>query len=280
MSSKSRHKRVGPEYPTREALLAVPGVLREHLPAGWKRMVAAGGVAVVFTVAGLGVMPAGCTRDTGGPAAIVAPIFEHGDGRAATGCVVVSPPVFISEEEARQIITEELGKAGVKFTQKDVEMKRVMIKHQMARYVEANGKSATVMEEFKPPTPLVVDLVDPERKVAVEFISQADYHDVGGGMSMSTVEDYDFKEVGRGLAEKVKAVKGGYRVGVFYDPAGHGEIKMPTEEELKGKNAEERSKMYLDMREAGQAGAAKSAKENLRLQVRDFAEWLKKQGVI
>ena len=43
----------------------------------------------------------------------VAPIFEHGDGRGATGCVVVSPPVFLSEEEGMQILREELAKHGV-----------------------------------------------------------------------------------------------------------------------------------------------------------------------
>ena len=43
----------------------------------------------------------------------VAPIFKHGEGRGATGCIVVSPPVFLSEEEALQIVKEELAKHGV-----------------------------------------------------------------------------------------------------------------------------------------------------------------------
>ena len=34
----------------------------------------------------------------------VTPIFEHGTGRGATGCIVVSSPVFLSEEEAMQVI--------------------------------------------------------------------------------------------------------------------------------------------------------------------------------
>ena len=45
---------------------------------------------------------------------VVAPIFEHGTGRGADGCVVVSPPVFLSEEEAVQVIREELAKQGIK----------------------------------------------------------------------------------------------------------------------------------------------------------------------
>ena len=44
---------------------------------------------------------------------IVAPVFEHGEGRGATGCIVVSPPVFMSEEEGMQILREELAKHGI-----------------------------------------------------------------------------------------------------------------------------------------------------------------------
>ena len=45
--------------------------------------------------------------------AIVAPIFQHGEGRGATGCIVMSPPVFLSEEEALQVIREEMAAKGV-----------------------------------------------------------------------------------------------------------------------------------------------------------------------
>jgi hypothetical protein len=43
----------------------------------------------------------------------VAPIFKHGEGRGATGCVVMTPPVFLSEEEGMQILREELAKHGI-----------------------------------------------------------------------------------------------------------------------------------------------------------------------
>jgi hypothetical protein len=43
----------------------------------------------------------------------VAPIFEYGAGRAGDGCVVVNPPVFLSEQDAMQVIREELKKSGV-----------------------------------------------------------------------------------------------------------------------------------------------------------------------
>ncbi len=43
----------------------------------------------------------------------VAPVFEHGEGRGVTGCNVVTPPVFLSEEEGLQILREELAKHGI-----------------------------------------------------------------------------------------------------------------------------------------------------------------------
>jgi hypothetical protein len=45
--------------------------------------------------------------------AIVAPIFERGEGRGADGCMVMSPPVFLSEEAALQVIREEMAVKGV-----------------------------------------------------------------------------------------------------------------------------------------------------------------------
>ena len=50
-------------------------------------------------------------RGTEGGAIAVAPIFEHGEGRLATGCIVITPPVFLSEEEGMQILREEFAKA-------------------------------------------------------------------------------------------------------------------------------------------------------------------------
>ena len=47
---------------------------------------------------------------------LVAPIFEHGKGRGATGCIVIAPPVFLSEEDARQAIEEELKRIKINFT--------------------------------------------------------------------------------------------------------------------------------------------------------------------
>lgn len=59
-----------------------------------------------------------------GAKAVVAPIFEHGEGRGATGCVVVNPPVFLSEQDAMQVIREELPKSGVSLSEGSVLLAR------------------------------------------------------------------------------------------------------------------------------------------------------------
>ena len=44
----------------------------------------------------------------------VAPIFVHGDGIGAFGCMVTAPPVILSEEDALQIIKAGLAKHNLR----------------------------------------------------------------------------------------------------------------------------------------------------------------------
>jgi len=55
-------------------------------------------------------------RRAGIPASLVAPIFRHGAGHGSFGCKAVNPPVFLSEDEARQVIIEEGETGGLSFT--------------------------------------------------------------------------------------------------------------------------------------------------------------------
>ena len=164
-------------------------------------------------------------------------------------------------------------------TQKDVEMKGVMVRPKKLGTVEVDGKWETV-QQFGEAKPLVADLVDPEKGVAVEYVSEKDYRDLGGEMSMSTVQTYDFKKVGEELVEQIKGSKGANRIGVFYDPAGSVKREGPSAEEIGDKSPEELSKLFTENLKKQMEAGEKAAKENLRLQVRDFAAWLKKQGVI
>jgi hypothetical protein len=211
----------------------------------------------------------------------VAPIFKHGEGRGATGCVVIAPPVFLSEEEAMQIIREELAKHGVKLGESTT-LDDVKIAARIVRSVieEEHGKRVH-KERFEyaedvAPEPLKLNGIDAARKVAVRFISKKDYFRLGGPNSsysqnsgrvrvFSTVQSYDFHETAEyAAAELQHQGKADLRVAILYDPAVSRRF-----EKRENKSYEER-----------RARARSEAQELLRQQSRDFAAWLKQQKVL
>jgi len=219
-------------------------------------------------------------------AAVVAPVFEHGTGRGATGCVVISPPVFLSEEEAMQIIREELAKHDVHLEKGKVlqgvrlfpRIVRSDEKHN--RYIaEQNYENDPEWREFikkNPkkedpfrPRPLELDGIDSQRNIAIEFVSQREYFNMGGTQSIGSVTEYDFADVAKYVTSKVeKESKDQIYFGVFYDPVVEPpEIDYSTDAEYKAawKKREETGK--------------EESKKLLRQQVQDFAGWLKEKKV-
>lgn len=116
MKAKPAARTHVPRYPTRLEVLADPDLLKKHLPPRWKAGAEMAGAVSFLLLANAGI------RGATSPAshlsvrpAVVAPIFVHGEGRGATGCEVINPPVFLSEQDAMQVIREELGgKNGVR----------------------------------------------------------------------------------------------------------------------------------------------------------------------
>jgi hypothetical protein len=294
-----------PSYPTREQAAEDPALLREHLPPAWQadgRMVGAVAFFLTFATAGchgssepaaptgsptgaptgspiVAIAPASgsASAEPGAPTPIspaaapevmaVAPIFEHGDGRGAEGCVVVAPPVFLSEEEALSIMREELGKSGVSLSKHAVELGDVRIPKRQQQYHQS-PQGGLVEETVDDPSggkPLVIDGLSPERNVAVKFVSAQEYFDLGGAHSGSSVQGYDLKGVATDLTQRLR--KQGKRplyVGVFYDPVS-----------------------ILDMRhgqvpdwQAAQAELREKSKVMLRQQVQDFVSWLRGKGAL
>ncbi len=272
-------------------MLAESDGLTKHLPASWQDMITKGGLTAAFLVCGLAgcpesgaEVPAPTTASATGPAqattrrgqlipiaAIVAPIFEHGDGRAATGCMVIAPPVFLAEEEARQIIREELQKFGLQFSKHDVEFKDIQMKS-----IGWTLDDQLTYNRVEISRPLGIDLIDADRHVAVQYIATADCippdppEDVPGPVS-SSGQEYNFKKTAITIADKLKSDGNDHYFGVFYDPGNHIDHTA-----LKGKPFLAR----LTAERAAEAEAKKKSKEQLRQQVRDFAEWLRQRGVI
>lgn len=255
-----------PKYPTAEQTTTDHTLLEKHLPPAWEKLLSAGAAGMLL----LGTA-SGCdrTQSRPGPTTVkatvggergrqtstststsapqgkilkVAPVFIHGDGSVVDGCVVVSPPVYVTEERAVQIIKEELKAVGI----------------------EPDGSSIT-MPEIKIPQPgsetprkshpLLVTLADSRHDIRFIYVTAKHYYEQGGPSAQSSVEHYKFRDVADYLASKIKeqATNGIYVV--FYDPGAN-------------------SRRSTTQKDSNQP------EKNLRLQVQDFAKWVKEQKVV
>ena len=188
---------------------------------------------------------------------LVAPIFEHGCGRGATGCDVVTPPVFLSEEEGMQILREELAKHGIQL-KADRNLDGVFVP---ARLEKLDHGKVSVVEVPDKAKPLKLSGMDAEKKIAIEFISGTNYDDLGGlggGLSGTALKGYyDPKEAAAYVAAQAKKQgKDHVFFGVFYDPGPQDGQKTQTEQ---GKE---------------------DSKKLLRQQAQDFIAWLKEKKAI
>ncbi|MGD8452545.1 MAG: hypothetical protein PVJ57_12060 [Phycisphaerae bacterium] len=277
-----------PAYPTKLEVLALPRLLKAHQPPAWM----ANGTILAATSAFLAANVAGChspapTSGTQPPPpskapAIVAPLFEHGDGRGSAGCVAVSPPVFLSEEEALQIIVEELQPHGIELSGHDVELPSVIVKHKEFRQEQDGRRQGGRWVQFE--APLHADGVDSEHHIAVEFASRDDFDDLAGPWYAEgvycTATFFDMREVAGYVADQARGRPEGVYFGVFYDPLeGRLDFAEFRRRSLAANGTLDRQRHRQVHEELSEQGKNKSA-ELLRQQVRDFVEWLKGQGVI
>ena len=260
-----------PAYPTKLQVLADPKVLAQNVPAGWRSGSLIAGAASVFLAANL----LGCadkksvTRLPASP--IVAPLFVHGEGRGVTGCIVITPPVFLSEEEALQVITEELKKRGIELSEKNVEWD---VSVPWGRDWTGLRETPTDTEQYlakdsNERKPLKLDALDPKHKIGVEYVSKYEGMEPNRG---STVDEYDTAQAAVALSRAVKQEgKKGIYFGVFYDPLGQVE-----ERHARAASAATALKRW----EMARKKVREESIELLRQQVKDFIDWLKAQGAI
>jgi hypothetical protein len=250
-----------------------PGLLLRHLPASWRsRAEVAAALGLILTANG------GCSKHApkerslpGSVSAIVAPLFEHGEGRGSIGCIAVSPPAFLSEEEALQIIREELCKAGLRLSQTDVPVAGVAVpvwgELPKVRTEWVTGKTTySGPSEYKPAwgmtRPFRADLASDDGTFLIEFVSERDARDLDQGFS--TALRLDTKACAKRTGEAFRDSAKAGMLGLMYDPA----------------VLQDRSKVSIwKLGRAAQQAKAES-KRLLRLQVLDFVNWLKAQGAI
>jgi len=272
-----------PKYPTRSAVDRDPTLLRA-VPARWY------GHALVLTAvaATCGIVTArwaicaeGETEKEQPPTTSrVAPLFVHGEGRGSYGCMAVNAPTFLSEDEARQVVQQELLLAGIDCTptQRTFELTVPVFK---VKQDEPDGDG--VMEGQPPEMPvtaplsLEVDGEDVQRGIAFEYISLDDSRKWPGYMRWlrSMADTVDTQQTAGLLREALVEAKPAGAFGVFYDP----QTKMSDLPQPLPMKTGEGGWEYPDREEARRL-ARELSRESLRLQVKDFIAWLKAEGVI
>ncbi|MCL1888659.1 MAG: hypothetical protein FWF96_07305 [Kiritimatiellaeota bacterium] len=211
------------------------------------------------------------------PVTRVAPILEDAlanDGRGAFGCDAVSAPIFLSENEAVDLIEAELEKTGLKFHDiVTVEGLRVPTTQanwdDVGNLITPKTEDGSVdweeREKFKIKNlaegAYTFDLGTADKSVVVKFLRTKDYQawDDNHFFMMSSVSSYDLSSLASQVRDAFAQRETGDPVviGIFFEPLTHPEPYNENEKDTKAR-----------------------AKEKLRGQVRHFVEYLKQEGVV
>jgi hypothetical protein len=265
-------RKPAPRYPTRDYLREHPELL-DVVPERWRNnrlVLGVLGGAVFLMMAGDAL--AGDKRTQQNSAARVAPIFNHGTGRGAFGCIAVNPPVFLTEEEARSVVADEAKKAGLTFAPDALTIKNTLLP--VTDQFGAMNFRDRKAQDSKPPVKvgdLVLDGYDKKHDVAYEFVSKSDFGswERKDYKFSSSVSGYDMRGAAEAVQSGLNAAKPPAYIGVFYEPL----AKAPLEDHERMRSSQ------IDWEKRTKAGR-QVGEEMLREQVRDFIQWLKAQGVI
>lgn len=193
----------------------------------------------------------------------IAPIFVHGEGVGASGCVMIAPPVYLSEAEAMKIILTELKREGLQFSD-TYEGNSIPIERKKFYYNDDENitnwedryKDSIEIKNLYP------DAYSKDLNMIIEFVSLNDFETFGDeDMEWSSVSEYYIKLAAEKIQKKLKENEACNSV-VFYDPVGWA--------------GRENRGSWEKMEKIGREKAV----EMLKLQVTDFIEWLKKENLI
>ena len=299
MQASPQRQHRSPGYPTRLEINADPALLREHLPATWStRPELAAAAAVLLTL----VFP-GCqtpsttprkepttsvttpgatnsetaTRVAATATAVVAPLFNHGQGSGSFGCIVVAPPAYLSEDEAWQVIDEELAKRGINLTERDHTIQGIEIPLYDAAKLE-EIKEGDPLPEPLSVAPVRIDRADPRRRIMVEFVSVDKPPEKTTTWRLGSIGGIELKLEADVLRELVatKATEPLF-FGALYDPACSPDLERPSITALPDNPTPADWENHWKQLNAP---AKAESKRLLRLQVQDFIKWLQAQGAI
>ncbi len=273
-----------PEYPTAEAFRSTDTLTR-HIPRRWRYNKWVGKTLLFVILTGLCSCSAdphtdpGRHTETGHTAGretdttentgdtpvekrnLEIPLFVHGEGRGSYGCVSIAPPVYLSEDEAAQVIRETALEYGLDFSGTG------RVYGEKLPYTSLYPLPGNDPGTYEAEVPL--DGYDAGKGIGFMYVSKDDvvsWHKPGD--MMASVEVYDMQ----GAAEKL--TKTLTDTAVFYDPGSDFNTFMELQN-----NAGENGNWELLVKEYEAIEKARMI-EDLRAQVLDFMEWLKGEGII
>jgi hypothetical protein len=301
-----------PKYPTITSAKNDPDLLLK-LPSRWEKnatVVVAIGLIGTMTLTSCGLLEPKFKvyNPTSENYLNVAPVFIHGEGTGYMGCMMVAPPVFLSEQEALAVIKSAAKTGGLEFIAIPPE------------YIATSNKKIYDKKyswEKYPDNELLgngnigLDFYDDRTNVAVSYISMEkaqlntdpsrlrSIEEVVESMPMSWSSRP--RELAEMTAEDFSQQRGDISIGVFYEPGWYGseesqqiiadyhakrsEIWEAYYDEEKHHTGDEEYYAELEKRlndaEVEYNAIMKSFIEvQLREQVQDFIEWLQGQGII
>jgi hypothetical protein len=170
--------------------------------------------------------------------------------------VAIAPPVFLTEDEAWDVLDAELARVGVALRRGGATLPNV----RTPVFEMCGGQTG-----MSQPAALQLDGSDPVHRVAVEFVSAEDHDQYWDSQMMCSVQDYRFLEAAQAIARELGQPQN-LVVGVFYDPSTSVCYRGSCPPDIHGQPTEE-------------AARAKSISD-LRAQVQQFVRWLRTSGVI
>ena len=246
-----------PQYPTRQCVRSDPGLL-EAVPARWKRSPALCAALALTVSAGI----YGCAGRTG-----AAMMFDSGASEVIGEGVVwqgmVTPPAFLSEAEACQVIREEAIARGVDLGQGEMLLIGDFPQPDVGSSTSYSGARKTWHGLFR------LDGYDERIGAGFEYVSKEDI-DQWTQQAMgeeARVAKYRFHQTANRLTasmqEQMRSSWG--HIGIFYDP-GTTFVDSPNDGTWGEKAYQQAQREYKI--------------EQLRQQVRDFLDWLAAEGII
>ncbi len=256
-----------PQIPTRDYVDYNPEILN-HIPRRWMTD------AVVLTaLAGTVMLLSSCKSNTGPnktPNLKVAPVFKHGEGLGAFGCVMVTPPVFLSEVEARDVIRQEALKAGIAF---DLTHNPV-IEVPVPRYSKLLKRRFGVRFH-----PVYIDGINKKRHIYYKYISVDDSLKLEPDEPVTySVSSTNAKQNAESLRNTLNTSSQTGVYGIFYDPVT--DVPVCNYGKYSKFPKSQRYQLIENEKLKNELKAKTESKKLLRAQVQDFIKWLKTEGII